>query len=676
LLHNPIKMKQRPPSLDVCKELRTTLFKSLLVPVLVLAFFIAAPHWLNCNLRGEIGKAVGEDARVPYAERQAREERIAQLDFQQVCLACPPGLEQMHDRLVAAGVAGNFQRLRWGMMLSIVLVSCLALAVVVLQVLNRFAQRSRTDLIQSYRLGWKISMTAALAKVFLLIPLLAYGSFEFTVLLSGRYFPKLLIVIVIGGLYALWRSCSILLKKVPMEFSEPMCREVTPAEAPALWESVRNAAARLQTEPPDRILIGLQLNFYVTELAVIHDSGRIEGRTLYLSLPLLKQLAEDEVVAIIGHELGHFIGEDTKLTRDFYPLHHKANATMVAMAGAGWVGWPSFQLLNFFGLSFSGPEQAASRSRELLADEKAAELTSPKIAAHALVRFQVACEAFERVFSQAVKAGDQNPLNVPLQPVIQSQLAPETAFWTRLFEQKLPHPLDSHPPLQVRLEALKQVITAEQAQAIALTPATSAYDQWFGGATGLFDDLTRKASDIVEKQRIQNSVMEADSQTEEGRRLLEQHFPELRWKAKPSAIWGLMGLFVVLSLLCVAALIFIDDLTARIVFGGILALLMAGSVLALRLHRKRELVLNAAHICYSGWRRPLCLQDVQNITGQRQYSKITLTFHLKAKQPPLRKRALIPLEAKTATLSLDGLAEKPDRIAELIFKYFARQTGE
>jgi Zn-dependent protease with chaperone function len=165
-----------------------------------------------------------------------------------------------------------------------------------------------------------------------------------------------------------------------------MSREVTPEDAPELWQAVKDAARKLQTTPPDRIIIGMQFNFYVTELAVLHDAGRAEGKTLYLSYPLLKQLSADEVLAIIGHELGHFIGEDTRMTREFYPLRYKNHETMVAMARSGWVGWPSFQFLNFFGWCFGETEQAASRARELLADKKAAELTTAQTAAHALVR--------------------------------------------------------------------------------------------------------------------------------------------------------------------------------------------------------------------------------------------------------------------------------------------------
>jgi Zn-dependent protease with chaperone function len=519
-------------------------------------------------------------------------------------------------------------------------------------------------------------MAAAMAKVFFLIPLLAYGTFEFSVLLTDRYFPKLLLMIVVGGLLALWKSASILLKKVPLEFNEPMARAVTPEEAPELWQAVRSAAERLQTTPPDRILLGLQLNFYVTELAVRHDGGRAEGKTLYLSFPLLKQLSVDEVTAIMGHELGHFIGEDTKMSREFYPLRLKARATMVAMAQSGWIGWPSFQFLNFFSWCFGGTEQAASRARELLADQKAAVLTSPQTAAHALVRFQVAMEAFQYGLKEAVKNQAQNPLDVPLQGIVQEKLAPDAAFWTRLFEKKLPHPLDSHPSLHVRLEALGQTVSVEAARRVALVNEESAYEKWFSHRSELFTNLSRQAEAAVEKLRSRTALAEADYQTEAGKRLLEEHFPEKKWPVRQSSLQAILALLGFLAIVSLAATIFIDNAGARVVFGITLLLLALAMTVKAKRQHKAELVLNADGLYHSGWARPLRFKEIQNISGRRYSSNIILTFHLKEKQPSLWKFCVIRLSANKATLSLSGLDGKPVTIANTIIQYFTRRQAE
>lgn len=667
-------MSPKPaPLSNVRKQLQLSLFKSLLVPFLILAFFISAPAWLNSKLHTQIKDAVESNPNLSFSEKEQRLERMAEINFQQVCLDCPPGLEKLHDNFERNGIVGNFQRLRWGLILSVVLAVGLSVAVLVIYSQNNRAKNSPDNLIGAYRLSWKIGMAAALAKIFLLIPLLAYGTFEFSILLTDHYYPKLLLIIVLGGLFALWRSAAILLKKVPLEFKEPLSREVTAEEAPELWRIVRYAAEQLQTTPPDRILIGLQLNFFVTELAVIHDEGRVEGKTLYLSYPLLKQLSEDEVLAIVGHELGHFIGKDTRMTREFYPLRLKVRATMFAMASAGWVGWPSVQLLNYFSWCFGETERAASRERELLADEKAARLTSAPTFASALIRFQVAVEVFHRGFKEAVAQPSQNPMDIPLQALVQEKLAPDTAFWTQLFEKKLPHPLDTHPSLQVRLEALNQHLGVVEAQAIALKKSESAFEKWFASRDALFTKLKEQANALVAKMRSKTMVQAADYQTEAGRQLLEQHFPERRWTTRQSSVWLIVSLLGIIFLPCLAAVIFINDSGLRIIFAIVLALLGFGMLVMFKRHYRAVLILTAEGIQHPGWKRPLRFQDVEKILVRRSYSNVILTFRLKTRQPPRWKCSLIGLPRKTTVISLNYLEGKPLVTAQTIFDYFKRQ---
>ena len=112
-------MKKETAALDVSKNLRMALFKSLLIPVLLLAFFIAAPRWLNSKLQTSIANEIHARTDISRAERDRQLEAAARLDFQEVALNCPSGLEALDDNLAQGGVVGNFQRLRWGLWLSI-----------------------------------------------------------------------------------------------------------------------------------------------------------------------------------------------------------------------------------------------------------------------------------------------------------------------------------------------------------------------------------------------------------------------------------------------------------------------------------------------------------------------------------------------------------------------------
>lgn len=667
-------MAARPTTPDIRKQLHRALLKSLAVPVLLLFFFAAAPAWLNSRLHSAAIHSVENHPGLTDEEKSARLERLSHLDFRQICLDCPPGEEQMHAALEKTGMVANFERLRWGLVVSVLLVAGLAVAAGAVMSLNKKAALSQTALIRNYRLGWKIGMAAATMQIFLLIPLLAYSTFEFSLLLTGHYYPYLLMVIVFGGLAALWATAKILLKNVPLQFNENLAREVTPAEAPELWAVVRNTAIRLQTSPPDRILTGMQFNFYVTELAVNYQGGQTQGKTLYLSLPVLKQLSVLEVIAIIGHELGHFIGEDTRLTREFYPLRLKARATAMAMARSGWVGWPSLQFIHFFALCFAETERATSRRRELLADQKAAAVTNPQTAARALVRFQVTVEAFNRnVRNQA-----RNPLDTPMQTLVQEQLLGEPAFWNQLFEKKLPHPMDTHPPLHLRLASLGQKFGPPEAQAIAQEMTETAYDQWFGAHGHLFAQLNQQAGQAVAKMQVRAEIKDANYQTPAGREILEKHFPKRTWRIRFRSYWAIVALLSLLFMLSLmlATMSVITEVFPHVLFGCLTIVLGWGIVAVFLRNHHGEVTLTAGGLHHTAWKRPLLFKDLNQITARRTSSSaISLIFHLKQKQPPIWKYSLLRFPIIRIGLPLSTLDAKPAASADLIYKYFTRHTG-
>lgn len=649
------------------------------MPVCVLVFFALAPVWLNHRLHTDVAEGIAKSTSLSAAEKAQRTEAFAKLDFQQVCAAPAPNLVPLRDNLEKAGVCDHFERLRLSLYASMLLMAVLLGLGGITWVLNQRARRSADHLISSYRLGWRLGMVAALVKLFLLVPLLAYGCYELTTLAFDMYVPKLIVMIVILGVVTLWRASTILLRKVRPEFPEAMAREVTPAEAPELWAAVREAAARLQTAPPDRILVGMQLNFYVTELAVLHDGGRAEGRTLFLSQPLLKQLTADEIVAIIGHELGHFIGEDTRLTREFYPMRMKAHATLVAMAQAGWVGRPSAYALHFFSLSFGQTERTLSRERELLADRVAADLTSPSIIARALVKFHAAVEALNLGITGKDGQRIERPFDTPMGAYIQEKLVPRAEFWTELFARKTPHPLDSHPALGVRLEALGEKIGPTEAQALATASGVSAYDTWFTGRDELFAVQAKKAEAHVAKIRARMDVAAADVKTESGKQFLEQHFPEKRWPLQPRALSLCVFLWGGALAAALGAVLFVDNGVAK-ASAAPFALLAGYSIFVMRKrHRSAELVLRADSVIYTGWNRPLLLAEVEKISATNSNGMLTVNFQLKQRAAPYWQYSPVSwVGFKPRALSLNlywlnGKFAKQKEILDTIFRYQTRQ---
>ncbi len=666
--------------IDPAVAARQWLLKSLIIPIGLLVFFSVAPQWLDYRLHSAVDAQIAGNASLTPEQRSAIVAAYARISFEKVALGTDPAQASFRGHLETAGIAANFRRLHWGLYLSIFLNVLLLFSVSGILLLNRWAGRSSADLIRYYLLGWRLAMATVILKVFLLVPLLAYGVYELSTLLMQQIFPQLIFAIVAGGLVMLWKSVAILFKDIPLEFTEAMAREVSPAEAPRLWEVVREAAKALNTAPPDHIVVGMQFNFYVTELSVKHGIGKTVGRTLFLSHPGIEQLSVDEVVAIIGHELGHFVGNDTKTTREFYPLRLKANATMFALARSGWVGRPGLQFLSFFNLSFARTEQAMSRQRELLADRKAAELTSPSTMARALVKFEVLTEAYRLGIAEASRNRTGDSISLPFHALIREKLIPRPGFWTELFQKKAQHPLDSHPTLQLRLDSLGQAVTGEEAKVMAIQEGTSAYTEWFGSENRLFSQVTEAADEAWLKLRVRRQLRDATLDSTEGRELLLKNFPEVIWRTSSGRVIFVAAIAAGIGLLpiAVAALShYSKDPKSNIVLLMVSALCVGFAAIVWTRHRGGRLVLTADQLNYSGWTRPLPWTEVESMVVVKQYGRSrAIRFKLKNAHPGIYEFSMPGPRRKVVTLHLEWFAAQKPPMAETIFRYLTRQAAE
>ena len=121
------------------------------------------------------------------------------------------------------------------------------------------------------------------------------------------------------------------------------------------------------------------------------------------------------------------------------------------------------------------------------------------------------------------------------------------------------------------------------------------------------------------------------------------------------------------------AAIAINEAAGRIICGSLALFIGAGVAITLRRFHNSELILNAGGLQYTAWIRPLEFQEVEKISVQRVYSSLILTFHLKAKMPPICKFSVFRFPVKKVKLSVSWLEGKPLATAQTIFDYFARQ---
>ncbi|MGY4977322.1 M48 family metallopeptidase [Streptomyces sp. 900105755] len=102
---------------------------------------------------------------------------------------------------------------------------------------------------------------------------------------------------------------------------------LTPSEQPELWRHVRDLAERVGTRPPTEIRVVPGANAMVREDA--RWLGLIAGeRRLFLGVTLLIGLPQDELDAVLGHELGHYAHDDTRLGGLLWALHGRLQHTV------------------------------------------------------------------------------------------------------------------------------------------------------------------------------------------------------------------------------------------------------------------------------------------------------------------------------------------------------------
>jgi Zn-dependent protease with chaperone function len=297
----------------------------------------------------------------------------------------------------------------------------------------------------------------------------------------GRILPVLLLLIALGVLLGTLAILRAILSTRRRATTFVVGRLVSREAEPQVYGLVDDIARQLRTESPDHVLVGLDPSFFVTEANVVATDGLHQGRTLFLSLPVARIFTLSELRAVLGHELGHFRGEDTVWSERFYPVYRGVieaiSGLVAAGAGSGERSValiPAALLLTLFLDAFAVPERAISRERELAADQAGAEAASAADVASALLKL----EAFGPEWGPTVESlatASSPPANASDTFVERVRLAAtDPASVLGLDATRLTHPTDSHPPVGDRLRALAISDTEIAAAARAVEPANPA----------------------------------------------------------------------------------------------------------------------------------------------------------------------------------------------------------
>lgn len=196
----------------------------------------------------------------------------------------------------------------------------------------------------------------------------------------------------------------------------------------------------------------------------------LSGRTLYLSLPCLNVLSQQEAAAIIGHELGHFRSRDTEQGSEINACFSLMCAQFSAMVDAeravDWVARPVVWMAGQFLHHFQVAVHHWGRAQELLADRAGAEVHGPKLFVQALLR---AIALGRVVDALLLERGGEGLLAALTQSLQRTPLHLDE----EVLGLTMPHPFDTHPPIAARLDNLDVMLDAALLQAAMRAPLST-----------------------------------------------------------------------------------------------------------------------------------------------------------------------------------------------------------
>jgi Zn-dependent protease with chaperone function len=466
------KTAQKLPKFHFLKTFVLPALLVFLVPVFSFFFFLHAQGRYDDQIREAILKQIRIDRRISEEERARAIAFFTEVPFSQV----------LANEEIAAALPSDtrfhYATFRWMILLSAasvlagVAVFLLAGVCVALSLHSQFVQYL------SLSAGWHVLRIFGALQTAAQGVLLVALSYWVTALWFHVYSVKLILVAALLAVVGVAVVIAAIFKRVKDDFAvagQVLAKE----EAAPIWDELCRICARVGTQPPDQIIAGIDDNFFVTEHPVTVGDRTYRGRTLFVSLSLLKQLQGSEADAVLAHEMAHFSGQDTLYSRKITPLLSRYGHYLHALHEGG-VTRPIYYFMLCFRALYQLSLGRLSRQREFRADRIAVETTSPRDVAGALLR----TVAYSRYRNEVE------------QDLFKQERALETANVCERIEQGFrryeacfvsgpdigqlapAHPFDSHPPLAQRLQAIGVPLESGDTQTLLATPGDGKWYQY------------------------------------------------------------------------------------------------------------------------------------------------------------------------------------------------------
>ena len=450
-------------------------------------------------------------------------------------------------KLLAKLPCSSYAQFRWGQRLAWGGLALGLIGVLLVGLLVGLSLVSQRSLYLSFRAGWVLLRIISAFEVVSQGVLLVGLSYWVTAIWFSIYVPKLILMVAVLALFAVGLLLKATFQRLARAERSIAGAVISRSAAPELWEHIDSICVALGTAPPDSLVVGIDASCFVTEHPLTHEGRELSGRTLYLSLPLLRALERDEASAVLAHEMAHFSGEDTLYGKKLSPQLERFVRYLGALHEGG-VSMPVFYFMLAYWTLFQLSLSHIGRQRELRADRIAAEHSSPEAFGRALLKISAYCS-----FQSKVEAGVFEDKSLSPDLRLAEKVAQGFAHYAAspeldaLFEgdpKDFGHPFDEHPPLSRRLAAVGFSSAVESyRQTVAEEPHTS-WAQVIREGDRLEARLWQERENAFESAHQQMMAYHLAPASREEQAIVEERFPAKtfpRKKAGAAAVLSFDG---------------------------------------------------------------------------------------------------------------------------------------
>jgi Zn-dependent protease with chaperone function len=497
---------------------------TFIIPGFALWFFADSESKMDDEIRRSLVAEVEVSPKLSPEDRKAASEYYGAIKVSRVMASNSPSLIELQNMFEPMKL--RYATFRWGKWISLACIGSSIFAMLFVGAVVAWSLRSQEALYLALRVGWPVLRSIAALQVLGQGMLAVALSFWVTALWMEVYSLQLIgicAILALGGVTLIYKA---IFAKVDSRFDQ-MGELLLEEKAPALWARVREIASRLGTKAPDHIIVGIDARFYVTEHDIWLDGQQISGRSLFVSLPLLKVLDVEQADAVLGHEMAHFSGEDTTWSRKIGPLLQRIEIYLAHLA-QGVLSLAVFHFLHFFWKLYQFSFGKMSRAREFRADRIGAEISSSAALAGSLVKVGAYCKYREKTEEEIMlREGTTSRPEMALRleqgfPSFLSRFAKNPQF----LRSEISHPFDTHPSLRDRIQALGFTMAGTFADPALQAAVSRSWRDAISDAVSIEERMWSKQEQLMMDVREINCSMSIMPETEEDRQLLVKHFPE------------------------------------------------------------------------------------------------------------------------------------------------------